>query len=224
MYIIIAGAGIIGRQITHLLTQNNHDIVVIDKNPDTCNTVYAETGAMTINGDATDINILKKAGASKAEVIVCLMRTAADNISCALMAKSLGIPQIVARLREPQYEEAYKLAGINNIVRMTDLLANQILMEVEKPKVRKVITLGGGKADIYTVKIPAEAKSIGMSIKEIAESRSFPDECVFVGIYKETENDFLIPRGNYKIHESDEIFLSSKSQHIKQATDFLIKS
>ena len=79
---------------------------------------------MTIHGSATDIQILEEAGAEKADVIACLMQYDADNLSCALLAKSLGEPRVIARLRDPRYGHAYKLAGIDHIVRAADLLFN----------------------------------------------------------------------------------------------------
>ncbi len=221
MYIIVVGAGIIGAQITKVLVENKHDVVVIDIDPDVCESVAAETGALAIEGNATQINVLEKAGANKADVILCLMHQAADNIACALLAKSLGIPRIIARLRNPRYEEAYKLAGVTSIIRMADLLISQFMMEIEQPKVRKIMNLGGGSAQVYAVKIPKNAKKDGATVKEIAASRRFPKECSFVGIYKEEKGDFLIPRGNHVLEEDDTIFLVTKSQFIKQATDLL---
>jgi trk system potassium uptake protein TrkA len=183
MYVIVAGAGIIGQQLARVLVENKHDVVIIDKDPDVCEEVYAETGALTIHGNATDIHILEKSGAVKADVILCLMHSAADNIACALISRSLGIPRIISRLRNPRYEEAYTLAGVTTIVRMADLLVNQIIMEIEQPKVRKIMTLRGGEANVYAVKILDQAKSVGMTIKEITEVRKFPQEFLFMGIY-----------------------------------------
>jgi trk system potassium uptake protein TrkA len=196
---------------------------VVDKDAGVCQSVYEETGAITIHGDATNLNVLKQAGASKADAIICLMHYSADNMSCSLLAQSLGIPNIIARLRDPQYEEAYKLAGVTTIVRMADLLVNQIMMEVERPRVRKIITLGGGQADIYQVRVPEKAMCISKTIREITENKGFPDECVFVGIYREETQEFLIPRGNNVIHANDNIFLSAKNQDIKKASDFILK-
>ncbi len=224
MYVIVAGAGIIGQEITKVLTENKHDVVVIDKDPDVCESIYAETGALTINGNATDIHILEKAGAVKADVILCLMHQSADNIACALLARSLGIPRIMSRLRNPRYEEAYNLAGVTTIVRMADLLVNQIIMEIEQPKVKKIMTLGGGKAEIYAARIPEGAKVAGMTIKEVAQKKNFPNECLFVGLYKEEKSEFLIPRGSHVVDEGDMVFLLSKSKFIKKATDLISKT
>ncbi len=224
MYIIIAGAGLIGQQLTKMLVENKHDVVVIDIDKEVCEFVYSQTGAMTINGSATDIRILEEAGAKKADVLVCLMRNDADNIACALIAKSLGVPRIIVRMRNPKYEQAYNLSGVTTIVRLADLLLNLIIMEIEQPKVKKISVLGGGKAEIYAIKIPKKAKSIGKKIKELAQNKNFPKECVIVGIYREDTDDFLIPRGDHIIMENDTVFLVSKSQYIKKAAHVLTKT
>lgn len=220
MFIIVAGADLIGKEITKMLVESSHDVVVIDRNRETCEALYAETGAMTVHGNATDIHTLREAGASRAEVILCLMQDS-DNLACAILSKSLGIPRIIARLRDPHYEQAYQGAGVTTIVNVAGLLINQVMTEIEQPKVKKIMTLGGEKAEIYVVKIPKKAKSAGMKIMEIASQPIFPRECVFMGIYHEEDGNFLIPRGDYVIQEDDTVFLISKPQYIKQATDVL---
>lgn len=224
MRIIIAGAGVIGYQITKLLVANRHGVVVVDVDRDVCETVYAETGAMAIHGSATDIRILEKAGTAKADAILCLIRSEGDNLATVVLAKSLGVPNIIALLRKPQYERAYESAGATAIIRMADLLLNQIIMEIEQPKVKKIMSLGGGKAEVYAIKIPDRARSIGMTVAEIAKHQKFPKECVFVGMYNEDVDDFIIPRGEHIIQENETVCLVSNSQHIKQVADFLTKN
>jgi len=221
MYVIVAGAGLIGYEISKQLVENKHDVVVIEKDVKVCEVLYTETGALVINGDATDLKNLEKAGADKADVILCLMRNAADNIACALLSKSLQIPRIIARLRDEHYEEAYRLAGVTTIVRLAELVVNQILVEIEQPKVKKIVSLGSGKAEIYAVKIPGNSKSVGMAIKDITQHKNFPENCTFLGVFKGEDEDFLIPRGNYVLCEGDTVFLVAPGEHIKQATDFL---
>lgn len=222
MYVIVAGADLMGKEIIRMLVKKNHDVVVIDKNRDTCEALYAETGAMTINGNSTDIHTLRDAGAEKADAIICLMPDA-DNLACSLLSQSLGIPKIVARLRDPHYEQAYQQAGVTTIVNVTGLLLNQVMMEIEQPTVKRIMTLGGEKAGVYMVKIPEKAKSVGLKIMDITGQPDFPKECVFMGIYREDEGNFLIPRGDYTIQGGDTVFLISKPEYISWATDLLIK-
>lgn len=221
MYVIVAGGGRIGTHITRILTAKKHDVVVIDIDPEVCEAIYAETGAMTICGNATSLTSLSKAGADKADAIICLMQREADNISCALLAKSLGITKIMARLVNETYEEAYRLAGVNIIIRTVDLLINQILMELENPDVRNVTTLRGGKAQIYAVRVPPGSPVIDRTIADITHMRDFPDQCVFMGTYRDEANDFLITKGDTTLKEGDMAFLISKAEFIDAAARIL---
>jgi trk system potassium uptake protein TrkA len=150
------------------------------------------------------------------------MHDAADNTACALLARSLGIPRIIGRLRHQRYEEAYKLAGITTVVHMSDIMAEQIMSEIEQPRVKKIISLENGQAQIHTVRIPAKARSVGLTIREIAAIRGFPKECVFVGIYREGTGDYIIPRGDTVVLEEDTAFLISKGDLIHRAADILL--
>jgi len=224
MRIIVAGAGVTGYLLLKMLVAKKHDVVVIDVDREVCEEVYAETGAMTIHGSATDIKILGKAGMQNSDVVLCLVRHDSDNIAISILAKSLGVKSIIALLRKPEYAPAYKSAGVTTIISLTDLLLHQLMMEIEQPNVKSIMPLGGGKAEIYAVEIPPGAKSIGMTVREITEQKGFPKECVFVGIYHEDSDIFCIPRGDHDLKEWDKIFLVSNSQYIKPATDFLTKS
>ncbi|MDH3963155.1 MAG: TrkA family potassium uptake protein, partial [Deltaproteobacteria bacterium] len=211
MRIIVAGAGVTGYLLLKMLVAKKHDVVVIDVDREVCEEVYAETGAMTIHGSATDIKILQKSGMQNADVVLCLVRYDSDNIAISALAKSLGVKSIIALLRKPEYAPAYKSAGVTTIISLTDLLLHQLMMEIEQPNVKSIMPLGGGKAEIYAVEVPPGAKSIGMTVREITEQRGFPKECVFVGIYHEDSDIFCIPRGDHDLKEWDTIFLVSNS-------------
>lgn len=221
MYIIIAGAGRVGSEITKIMVNNKHDVVVIDIDPQICNDIYSETGAMTINGNATTIRTLEKAGAEKADAILCLMHSEADNIACALLARKFDIPHVITRMIDPEYEEAYKMAGVTLVIRAIDLLTKQIIIELENPKVKEVAVIGGGKAQIYNIVVPPEATVADKPIREIVSMKDFPNEVAFMGIYRADEDEFIITRGSHVLHPGDNVFIISKSQHIKQASDIL---
>lgn len=77
-------------------------------------------------GNATDIDVLKEAGVGKCDMAVGATWSDADNLVFAILAKSLGVPNVIVRMSSPDYEEAYRLAGVSAIVRVTDLMINQI--------------------------------------------------------------------------------------------------
>ncbi len=214
MHVVIAGAGIIGRELTVKLLANGHDVVVIDIDNDVCDQLYKETGALTVIGDATNLKTLRDAGVQRTDVLVCLMRQDSDSISCSILAKSLGVKRILARMRDPGYEQAYSLAGVTGIVRVANLLLDQLTMEIEQPPVKKIMSLGGGDAYVYAVHIPTNADCIGRTVSEIASRADFPKESLLMGIYKEDNEHFDIPRGNYILAENDTVFVIARAGDI----------
>jgi trk system potassium uptake protein TrkA len=222
MYIIIIGGGMVGGGLVRMLLDNKHDVVLIEQDKETCDKLYAETGVVAINASATSIEALNEAGISKADVLVATTGKDADNLAVAILAKSFDVPQIIVRMRDPAYKNAYIVAGVHSIVRMTDLMVSQMIMDIENPQVRRITSIGGGKADIFLVIVPEHAKIAGKSIQDIVGSRHFPSQCVFIAVYNKKTEEFSIPRGQQIINEGDELFLISTAESIKKAVDLLI--
>jgi len=176
---------------------------------------------VAICGKATRIDVLKEAGVEKADAIVVATPDDADNLASAILAKSLNVPRVIVRMRDPEYENAYKVAGVHKIVRVTDLMVNQMMMEIENPKVRRITTIGGGRANIFMVIVPKGGRAAGKTVKEIASNESFPSQCVFIAIYTEEKGELSIPRGEQVVHEGDELFLISTAENIRKVADFL---
>jgi len=69
--------------------------------------------------------------------------------------------------------------------------------------------------------VPEHAKVAGKSVQDIVGSRRFPSQCVFIAVYNQQTEEFLIPRGKQVINEGDELFLISTAENIKKAVDLL---
>ena len=221
MYIVIAGGGMVGGGLARILLENKHDVVLIDPDINVCNKLYAETGVIAVNGGAERIEILKEAGIEKADILVVAGPDDASNLACAILAKSLDVPKIIVRMRDPNYENAYRVAGVNSIVRVTDMMVNQMIMEIENPEVRRVTTIGAARANIFMVTVPDGAEAAGKSVEQITQSPAFPTQCVFVAAYNQQKKEFSIPRGKHIINEGDELFLVSAPENIKKVVNFL---
>lgn len=221
MYIIVAGGGMVGGALIRRLVEKKHDVVLIEQNAKLCEKMYAETGVVAINGSASQIDILREANIAKADILVAATANDADNLAAAIMAKSFDVPKVIVRMRDPAYENAYQVAGASVIVHVTDVMANQMLLEIEKPQVQKVTSIGSGKADIFRVVVPAGAKAIGRTIKDITSRHKFPDCCTFIAVYNPQKDVFGIYNGQQVIEEGDEWFLITPAEYISEAASFL---
>jgi trk system potassium uptake protein TrkA len=221
MYIVIGGLGLVGMELARKLVENKHDVVIIDQDERVCDKVYAELGVVAINGNIARIETLVEANIDKADCLVTSTGNDTDNLACAILAKSFGVPQVICRMRNPSYESAYKLAGVTSVVRVTDLMVNLMIVEIEKPKVRRVLTIGGGKADIYSLVVPKGARVAGQTVQEIARDPAFPPDSIFIAVFDRDKDKVSIPRGQQVINEGDEILMISRPEEIKNVTDFL---
>jgi trk system potassium uptake protein TrkA len=221
MYIVIGGIGLVGSELTRKLIENKHDVVVIDADARVCDKVYAKLGVIAINGNIARIETLIEANIEKADCVVASTGSDTDNLACAILAKSFGVPQVIARMRNPSYEKAYELVGVTSVVRVTDLMVNQMIVEIEKPKVRRVLTVGGGKAAIYSLVVPRGARVAGRTVEAIARDSAFPPDSVFIAVFDREKDEVSIPRGRQVINEGDELLMISPAEQIKNVTDFL---
>jgi trk system potassium uptake protein TrkA len=221
MHVVIAGAGLVGGELTKRLVENKHDVVVIEPDKVICDKLYAETGAVVIHGSAAQAEVLAEAELHKADVLIAATGSDADNLAVTILGKSFGVPRVVVRMRDPAYENAYKLIGVNSILRVTNLMVNQMIMEIEQPKVRRITTIGRGKADIFAVTVPDGANIHNQTVKDIAAMEGFPSQCVFIAAYNRQSGDFSLPRGDHAIHQGDEIFMISTPVDIKKAVSVL---
>jgi len=221
MYVVVAGGGMVGGGLVRRLLDNKHDVVLIEQHKELCDKLYAETGVVAINGGATSIVALNEAGIRKADVVVAATGSDADNLACSILAKSFEVPKVIVRMRDPAYKNAYIVAGVNSIVRVTDLMVNQMMMEIENPRIRPITAIGGGRANIFMVVVPKGARVAGKSVREIALMEAFPAQCIFIAVYSEERGQFNIPRGEQVIHEGDELFLIASSENIKKVDEFV---
>jgi len=221
MYIVIAGGGQFGRSLARKLVEGKHDVVVVEERREVCEQISARVGALAVQGSATLIDVLEDAGIGKAEVAVAALPTDADNLAFSLLAKNYDVPRVIARMSNPQYEKAYKLAGISLAFNVSELFVRQMALEIEQPAVRQVATFGKGQASIVVTQIPPGAAVHEKTVREIASDKNFPSECVIAGIFRLETGQFVFPRGNAQVRQWDQVFLAARTDELRKAAAYL---
>ena len=112
-HVIVCGWGRVGRTVAEFVTGAGGDIVVIERDPDRIATLQFPF----VEGDATDDEILRRAGIERARALVAAVTTDADNLFITLSGRSLNRDLfIVARARLEAVEEKLVRAGANRVV------------------------------------------------------------------------------------------------------------
>ena len=213
MFITIAGGGRIGRELAHRLGEGKHDLVIIDSDRSVCETIYSEYGAVTINGNATDLKVLENAGIERSDVAIAAMRDDSANLMFALLAHHLKIPNIHVRMTDPKYEPLYKNVGVTNIGRVSDLLVEQFIVNIETPDLRKVV--GIGTLEIGIVNVPEDSICSGTAVKDLVVDRGFPKNVLITCLFQGDTEEFVVPHGNTVITTGDRLFVCGTRSDIR---------
>ncbi len=220
MYVVIAGGGVGGAHVGQMLANRKDDVVIIEQDKTRCEQLYAETGIITINGGATDILTLKEAGIEKADVAIGTLYRDSDNLAFSLLAHSLGVAKIMAKMRHPDYAEAYRFAGVTTICNMIELFRNKIIMELENPNIQ-IITQLRGDTLLIMAKYPTNGPTDGISIVDLSQINVFSHNCVFAGILNEKTGKIIMPRGHDLVFPDDKLFLVVNRQQIPGISHYL---
>lgn len=115
-HFIVAGFGRVGSNVAHEFVVAKQPFVVIENDPQLIPDIQ-EHGYVFIEGDATDDEVLLKAGVEKAKGLVAAIHSDADNVFIVLSARRMN-PKIfiVARANSLQTVDKLKTAGADRVV------------------------------------------------------------------------------------------------------------
>ena len=178
MKIVIAGAGRGGLNLAITLQNHGHSVVVLERDPMVVQHASEAHGIVMLVGDATDASVLKQAEPERADAVLAMLHRDADNLGCALLARSLGATRVIVRMRDPAYRNVYVAAGIDEILSETEILVGALATAIEYPSVRHSMVLNKGETIAFELTIAEGALVVGKAVSELALPRS----CVVAGM------------------------------------------
>ena len=132
MYVIIIGAGRVGTAIARRLLENDQEITVIERDPARCAALEDEIGSVVVEGDATEFNILSKAGAARAEALIATGRRDHQNLVVCQMAKHLfDVSAVMSIVNVSEHIELFHRLGIDVSIDASLMLVDAFMNSME---------------------------------------------------------------------------------------------
>lgn len=103
MKIVVVGAGEVGTHITSHLSQEGHDIILIDSDAERLQRAENELDALTFQGNGASLKVLELAGAANADMIIAVTNIDEINIVACVTGRILGIKRRIARVKDNDY-------------------------------------------------------------------------------------------------------------------------
>lgn len=169
MYFIIAGCMTIGASLAQILSEENHDVVVIDSDPKNLEALGSGFNGVTITGMPMDEDVLRNAGIEQADALAAVTRDDNMNVMIAQVAQNLfHVPKVITRLYSPERELVFREMGMTTVC-PTSLAVNKIKEMLLPSPVHTEISLAGTRICFQT--IPAPRRSVGKQVSALQRLR-----------------------------------------------------
>ena len=133
MKIVIVGCGRVGSTLAENLDADGHDVIIFDIKTAAFDRLPETFKGAAIRGDGTDEEVLRRAGADGADILLSLTEGDNRNVMAAqVAAENLGIPQVIAKINDPVRAAAYAELGIVTLCR-TNLIVDAVARYFDLP-------------------------------------------------------------------------------------------
>ena len=218
MRIIIAGAGEVGTHLAKMLSNENHEIILIDPDDAALRPIETTLDVLTFHGSATSIGILQEILQKKTDLFIAVTHSEDTNITSCMLAKRFGALKTIARIDNLDYLEHttlefFKAVGVDSLIYPELIAAREVLGLLQETGTNEYMEFSGGKLSMYVYKLDENAPILNKSLQEIAISHK-TDKYRAVAIKRNDKT--LIPRGNEQFRLGDLIFVISIQDGIEE--------
>ena len=216
MYVIIMGGGRVGLALANLLIDDGHDITLIENDEALSADVAAELDALVIHGSGTNSKILEETNIEDADYFIATTGNDEANLLSCILVRKYNVPTIIARVSNPDHEEAFKEVGIDQVISPEITAASQLQQYVTRPNVAELMTLGEGDAEILDMTITND-KIIGKRFKDISPTKEF----IIIATYQ--KGKLVIPQPDNTISRGEKVSILVKRGNFKKVSKKLEK-
>ena len=211
MYIVIMGGGRVGLRLAISLVKVGLDVTLIENDSDLCSNAASELDAMVICGNGTDIKTLLEANIAEADVFVAATGNDEANLLSCILVKDYKIPKVIARVSNPDHDEAFRKVGIDIVVSPELTAAGYLEKLITRPKIADLIVIGKGNAELLELSVN-NSKIFGKKIGDLSPT----DDYIIAAVHKNGE--IKIPKDGMMLKKGNMISILVKTPAIKAVT------
>jgi trk system potassium uptake protein TrkA len=225
MYIIVAGAGVVGFHIASLLAEEKHEVAVVEQSEEALDNVRSQLDVATILGNAATPKVLREAEAPRANLIIAVTDSDETNMITCFIAKELGASMTVARVRNPEYSGYFigaaksptaprkvvrpKTFGVDLFINPEIEAAKEIISILSSYYPTPVENFADGMVQIREFRVE-KGTMVDKPLREI----SFPKPCVIATILR--AGGLITPGTDELIKQDDHVYLIASREFMDE--------
>ena len=218
MKIIILGAGQVGTSVADNLASEANDITVVDTDVQKLEDLQDRLDLRTVTGHASHPEVLARAGAEDADMIIAVTNSDETNmIACQVAYTLFHTPTKIARVRSAEYLSQAELftqeaLPIDVLISPEQLVKNYIERLIEHPGALQVLDFAQGRVSLVAVKAYYGGPLVGHELRDLRKHMPTVESRV-AAIFR--RGRAIIPEGTTVIEADDEVFFVAAKKDIR---------
>ena len=202
MYVIIVGAGKVGRNLARELIAKDHEVTLIESSRESYLALEEEFEHAVVYGDATELWVLERSGIQRADLVVAVTGDDEDNMLVCQVAKEKYLcERIIARVNNPRNHDHSRLLGIQPAVSATDLILRLIEHEVPRYGLVHLLALEEERLEIIELEVSEGAPAVGRRVADV----DLPEGSLIISVLRGGTG--FVPKPDTVIEAGDEVLL-----------------
>lgn len=212
MKIIISGCGKVGYTLAEQLSEEGHEITVIDPKAERVQAAVDALDVIGYIGNGNSYKMQKEAGVEDADLLIAVTGHDEVNLLSCLIAKKAGDCKTIARVRNPEYMEEIDYIreelGLSLSINPEFATARDIDRLIQVPSALEVDTFAKGRAYMFRLEVPKGSPWHQMKVMDIAMKYGNH----FLICILERGDEVVIPSGHTVIMEGDKISMIAPTE------------
>ena len=209
--VIILGGSKIGFQTALILCKLGIKTKLIEMDIEKCEQIAEKLhNTLIINGDGTNIDLLKSEGIETTDGFVAVTGYDEDNLLVSLLAKHLGAKKVIAKVDRTNYVPILEKIGVDAVVNPRITTSSAILRSIRRGKIISLTLLKEGKAEVIELIVHSNSQIVNTPLK----NARLPKNSIIGAIVR--WNKVIIPHGEDIIQANDKIIIFALSSDIKK--------
>ena len=217
MNIIVVGCGRVGSSLARLFSDNDNNVVVIDRDSASFEALGRAFNGRTLVGIGFDEKVLTEAGIDEVDVVAAV--TDRDNTNlmiCEVASKLFGVERVIARMFNPSSENVYAQLGFDYVCG-TVLVAEEIFGKVISGNKSHVDTFG----EYEILNFSLNLKPLKKDMVKVKDLESRHDVRVIAFIRKDGSAS-SIPSEDSVLYHGDSIMICIKNDLVPHYSRFML--
>ncbi len=208
MYIVIVGAGKVGFTLAEHLSQEEHDVTVIDTDDETLHKASEALDVMCVKGNGATVSTLREANAATADVIIAATSMDELNMICCRTAKRLGARYAIARVRNVEYTMELSMLKqeleIDLVINPENATAVEISRLLRFPSAANIENFCKGRVELMGFRVQEGDFLVGQPLSALPRHIR---ELSMLFCAAERGDEVIIPDGSFVPQAEDRLYV-----------------